>query len=129
MPEIPQKPATETSPQVPGENVMDTLEMLQQRPLFRTPQDAPSKRDRVDPLTRLGKTAAQYVRLNSRQIVEALLTQTLTGDVQSGKLLLSLCIKPPSEEPKKKKRSLATEWRNEPEWVFEDEPKLQIPPF
>jgi hypothetical protein len=98
---------------------MDKLDKFQQ-PSFRRPHDAPSKRDRVDPLTRLRKTATQYVRLNSKEVIEALLTRTLTGDTQSARLLLSLCIKPPSEKRKKKKRSLATEWANEPEWVDEN---------
>jgi hypothetical protein len=97
-----------------------TSQLNQNRPIL-----SPPKRDRSDPIKRLSRAASLIVRTNCCEIAQALLDHTLKGDVQSAKLLLSLCIRPAPQKRKKKKRSLATEWANEPEWTGteDSEPK------
>ena len=72
------------------------------------------KRRRGNPLKALYRACAGAVCENSSQIANALVAQTLEGDQHSAKMLLALCVKPPSEKRKKKKRSLALEWGSEP---------------
>lgn len=55
-------------------------------------------------------------------IVGALAAKARGGDLQCAKLLLELMREAQdlgAEEKKQKKRSLATEWANEPEWTGE----------
>ena len=85
------------------------------------------KRRRGNPLKALYRACAGAVCENSSQIANALVAQTLEGDQHSAKMLLALCVKPPSEKRKKKKRSLALEWGSEPEWVPPPEPESQKP--
>ena len=85
------------------------------------------KRRRGNPLKALYRACAGAVCENSSQIANALVAQTLEGDQHSAKMLLALCVKPPSEKRKKKKRSLALEWGSEPEWVPPSEPESQKP--
>ena len=78
-------------------------------------QAAPPKRGRGDPIKKLRKASAQKVRDNSEKIAQALLDQTLNGDVGCAKLLFALTENTePSETTKKPEpyRSLAEELAN-----------------
>ena len=89
------------------------------------PPVAKPKRQRGNALKALRRSAARIVLQNSDKIAEALLSETLTGDSQTGKLLIALSEKPPSGKRKKKKRSLALEWTNEPEWNPAEDPETK----
>ena len=106
--------------------------MPKSEPHTATAPPSTSKRIRGDALKRLRKSAIRVVRENSDRLAQALLDQTIEGNVSSGKLLVSLIQaaasaqssrsqKPPQPEPPKPQRSLAREWAAEPEWTPEDE--------
>lgn len=101
------------------------------------PSQPTHKRVRGSASKRLRRSAIRAVRDHSDAIVAALLNETLNGDTACGKLLISLIqsVEPamspklrkpeppsppppaPKPEPPKPKRSLATEWANEPEFI------------
>ena len=101
------------------------------------PSSTSKTRIRGDVLKRLRRSAIRVVRDNSDRLAQSLFDQTIKGNTNSGKLLLSIikavaepqppkrrkASKPesPKPAPQKPKRSLATEWANEPEWTEEDE--------
>lgn len=103
--------------------------MMQDEITVSTPASA-LKRARGNPDKPLRKACAKALREHSDAIAKSLLDHGLDGNVQCLKLLTFLGAKdksrqpkPPEPEPPKPKRSLATEWANEPEWVDpEDEP-------
>lgn len=78
---------------------------------------------------RLCALIAKALGEHAGEIADALMKKCREGDLRSIKLAHEIAAayqeEPASPEPPEPKRSLATEWANEPEWTDEDEQALQ----
>lgn len=81
---------------------------------IKTTQSKKRKRVRGNAIERLVKATARNVRERTAELSDALFNRALEGDVNCTKLLVTLIEKLPP--PKRKFRSIATEWANASEW-------------
>jgi hypothetical protein len=79
----------------------------------KSPKPKP-KRTRGDAVTRLARETARNVRDKSNELSDALFRRALEGDVNCTKLLLLFIEKCPPR--KRKRRSMAAELANAPQW-------------